>query len=365
MKIRKIILYNFRNHQTLNLTFNKNLVILTGKNATGKTNILEAIYFLSTGTSFRTHKTEALISIGSDFLKINSEIETQEGNFTFEVEILRDGKSKRKVNSQTITKVTDFIGKIKSVVFYIKDIDIISGEPEKRRNFLDNEIPQIRPPYYFYLRRFYHALSQRNKLLKDIKERRETQESIDTFDIPLAEAGAYIIEKRLEFIKSLSYFIDHFYKEIGQQEDSLKINYIPSVPISCEENRNKIKDIFIENLKKTQLQDIELGRTSIGPQKDDIEFYLGDRNLRYFGSLGEQKTMSLCLRLAEIKYIQERFKDTPIILFDDLFSELDRDRICSILNLLLKIEDSQIFITSTEIPSNININMQNCEIFEM
>ena len=349
MLIKSINIKNFRNYEEEEVVFHPKLNIITGKNAQGKTNLIEAINLLSLAKSFRTKKEHEMIMRGKDFFSVKGDFE--KNNKEYSVEIIQNIDNSRKnkylINGAEKTKIFDIFGGVFTIVFSPEDIEIVKGSPEKRRSFLDREIILLRPVYYKKLRKYKRILDQRNALLK--------QEIVDdtlleVYDEALAEAGADVVFERLAYISILNEAGKENERKISGEEEELNIIYESNT--KCEEKieKKEIKQGFLEELEKTHERDKKAGTTEKGPHRDDIRLIVNDNELKIFGSQGQKRTAALSLKLAEEKLIRKEIGEKSIILLDDVMSELDADRQ---KNIIEGFEGNQIFITDADISKSV------------
>lgn len=355
MYIKKIELNNFRNYSELSLDFDSRLNLILGNNAQGKTNLLEAVYVSSIGRSFRTNRDTDLIKFGCDYARINTKTEKEYTDGSVEIILSKNKNKYAKVDGVKIRKASELLKNIYLVIFSPEDLKLVKDEPEKRRKFIDRELCQIKPAYYDNLAKYKKILMQRNAYLKEY----ETDKSIlDVWDIQLARHGAAITEYRNEFIKKLSLLSGNIHSGISNGREKLEIKYAPNLEIS--DDKKTQEEIFYSALKKAFENDIRQRTTTRGPHKDDIEFFINDINARSFGSQGQQRTAALSLKLAEISIIKEESGETPILLLDDVMSELDLER----QEYLIKsLSEMQLFITTTEIPDILKEKQADGKLF--
>lgn len=343
MRINKLVLRNFRNYSELSIGFKDNINILIGNNAQGKTNILEAMYLGAIGRSHRT-------SVESDLVRWSETMSAVEISF-----IRQDIDNKLLFKLKTDTareiyfneypiKLKELVGSLNIVLFSPEDLWLIKGVPALRRRFLDVEISQAVPTYYRYLMQYSRILSQRNNLLKKIRERKESASLLDSWDDQLAKAAVYIVNKRLESIKKLGMLANLMQRKLTASKENLTIVYKQANGEECIP-----KDLYGWYLKKLvtlKNDDIMRGTTSVGPHRDDIILKVNDKDLRSFGSQGQQRTGILALKLAELEFLKSETGEYPILLMDDVMSELDIKRR---QQLLLFIHNRiQTFITATD-----------------
>lgn len=338
MYIKEIELTNFRNYENLHLEFNKNVNFIIGNNAQGKTNLLEGIFMSSIGKSFRTSKDTEMIMFNKEFCRIK--VKAQKELFPLEVDILlkKDQGKNIKVDGISVTKTSDLLENIYIVIFSPEDLKIVKDEPEKRRKFIDRELCLLKPSYYNNLSNYKKVLQQRNTYLK---EKNVDSSVLDIWDMQLSHYGAKIIEERKVFIKKINLISNKIHSNITNGKENLRIEYDPN--IKYEDN---IENKLYNSLKKSFDNDYRLRTTTVGPHRDDIQFFIDDINVRSFGSQGQQRTAALSLKLAELNLIKEESGENAILLLDDVMSELDSTR----QEFLIKsLADIQLFITTTEI----------------
>ncbi|MBK5245693.1 MAG: DNA replication/repair protein RecF [Peptostreptococcaceae bacterium] len=354
MFIKKIELNNFRNYIHLDMDFHKKVNILLGKNAQGKTNLVEAIYFTSIGKSFRTNKDNEMIGFDGEFARVKIIAEKNEEPLELELLIKKEGKEVKK-EGYKLSKTSEMLDNIYIVVFSPEDLRIVKDEPEKRRKFIDRELCQLKPVYYNNLSRYKKILQQRNALLKgkEIKE-----DILKVWDISICEVGSEIIRQRREFIEKINIISKEIHKEITNNKEILDIIYESN--IEYVENIEKQKDFYLKKLEKNWKNDIYKGNTSVGPHKDDLKLIVNGIDIRNYGSQGQQRTAALSLKLAEVKLIEEEKREKPILLLDDVLSELDSTRQKYLINSL---KDLQIFITTTEISKFLEESLSEKNIY--
>ena len=343
MKVNKIILGNFRNYINLTLNFTQNINIFIGENAQGKTNILEAIYYAAMGHLHRTNTDAELIrwqqdsaSISIFFSRLNVE-----NNLLFKFKV--NQKKEIITNSYTI-KSNELIGLLNVVLFSPEDLMLIKGMPNMRRRFLDIEISQISPVYYKQLLKYNRIVSQRNTLLKKIRENKEKPEMLDAWDEQLAIVGSQIVKKRYIVIKKLAMLANLMHRKITNNKENLTVIYhkhgIDGTDIESLAEEYKCK------LVESRQNDIWRGSTSVGPHRDDLIMSVNGVNLRTYGSQGQQRTGVLALKLAELEFIKSEAGEYPILLLDDVMSELDASRREHLIGFIQ--DRIQTFITATE-----------------
>lgn len=352
MIIKSIELADFRNYDTLNLTFDKGTNILYGDNAQGKTNILEAIYVVATTKSHKGSKDKDIINFNKEEAHIRAYIEKDEVETRIDMH-LRSSKSKGiAIDGQKIKKAAELLGLLNVVFFSPEDLGIIKNGPSERRRFVDMELCQLDNFYLYNLNSYNKIVNQRNKLLKDLYFNPSLKETLNIWDSQLVSFGSKIIERRQIFVDQLNEIIYDIHKKLSGDKEELKIKYEPDVSI----------EDFEQSLRFSQERDIKLKQTCVGPHRDDFSFIVGDIDIRKFGSQGQQRTAALSLKLAEIELVKKLTKDTPVLLLDDVLSELDANRQNYLLN---SIGDIQTIITCTGLDEFINNRFEIDKIYRV
>jgi len=351
MVISNLKLVNYRNHEYSDINFGKKVNIIYGNNAQGKTNILESLYLFATGRSHRTNKSRELIRFGTDYANVKITFESKSGMNTGEMVILTDQKRRIKINEVPINRIGQLMGFFNVVMFSPEDLNLIKEGPSQRRRFLDIGISQIRPNYFYYLQQYVKVLEQRNKLLKEISVKSSLKETLSVWDEKLVEYGSKIIWYRELYIKKLSEFARQVHFNITLGCEKLDISYFPGIRSDQIESEKKIKELFQIQLLHNSKREIESGMTLVGPHRDEIEFVINNVTVKHFASQGQQRTVVLSLKLAEMEFIKEYTGEYPVLLLDDIMSELDKSRQNFLTN---KIEDKQVIITCTDIDKFVN-----------
>lgn len=334
MFIKSLKLADFRNYNELDIQFVKGTNILYGDNAQGKTNILEAIYLCGTTKSHKGSKDREIIKFDQEEAHIRSIIE--KNNMDYQIDIhLRKNKTKGiAINKIPIRKASELFGIVNFVFFSPEDLNIIKNGPSERRRFLDLELCQLDKLYLYHLTKYNKIVNQRNKLLKDIPYQNDLRDTLSVWDLQLVEYGIKIIERRNEFIHQLNEIIYEIHKKLTGDKEEISIQYEQSVSQSE----------FLSRLERNIEKDIKLKNTSVGPHRDDINFLIKNIDIRKYGSQGQQRTAALSLKLAEIELVEKIMHDKPILLLDDVLSELDSNRQNYLLNSINK---TQTLITCT------------------
>lgn len=340
--LKSLLIDNFRNLSTTRLNFESGINVFVGQNAQGKTNLLEAIAVLSTGSSNRTNLDQDLIKWGKNYFFLEAAIDDQAGLEKISIGYQRNNK-KIKINNVLCSRIKDLIGSLPLVYFSPEDLNLIKGSPEIRRKFIDNQLCQAFPLYYDYLIRYRNLLQQRNNFLK--KNQNQAQKNIEPWDIQLAETGAFLSIKRKNFIKEITPLAKDYYQSIAEADGNLKIEYSPRLKVGSDDKKDWEVAIF-EALKRNRNKDFLNRQTSVGPHRDEVLLYLDNKLLRNFGSQGQQRTAALTLKIAECDYISQVKQRKALLLLDDVFSELDSKRQQALLKIIRG--NMQTFITTTD-----------------
>lgn len=348
MKINSLKLLNFRNYEKIEVSFSPNYNIIYGNNGVGKTNLIEGIYVLALTKSFRGSVDKILLMNNKDVCRIEGVVKDKyEDKYKI---ILKDGGKKVKINDNKVEKLSDYISKINVVLFNPDDLRFIKDSPSIRRNSVNLEISQLNNIYLKNLNMYNKLLKQRNSYLKTMNLNANSYSSyIDVLTEKLIDCGEKIYKSRKEYIDSLNDNLSNYYNEICDIDD-LKLEYVSDF-------KNFDKDMIINKYRDNLNRDIIMGKTSIGIHHDDIKFKLGKYNIKDYGSEGQQKNAIIAYKLAELDIFKKIKGNYPILILDDLFSELDVNKINNILNLINK--DIQTFITTTEI-DKINNDILKC-----
>lgn len=341
MKLSKLRLYDFRNFEKLDIEFESGLNILYGDNAQGKTNVLESIFFLSNFEPAIASREAQLIRFGRPLAYLKGIFETDTGFIEREITLYKNKKKIVKEQGKKVNKRDEIISDIKTVFFSPDDLKIVKGEPQIRRKYLDMILYQARPALYKYLKSYYKVLSQRNMLLKSIKRNPKLINTLDPWDKQLSKFGALLIKERLKILKKLSRMVKKLFLRYTQGRSNLDIKYLSSVKIS---NLKNFDQEFLNLLKDKRSTDVMRTYTSIGPHRDDIQFLIDGIDARYFASQGQQRLITLCLKFTERDFIKEIYGTPPILLLDDVMSELDILR----RRLILEDKKQQVLLTTTD-----------------
>ena len=334
MYIEKIKLQNFRNYEQLELSLNKDINIIYGNNAQGKTNILEAIFLSSFGKSFRTNKEKEMIRFNEQRCLV--EIFYQKKNRDGKVKIEISTKKQISLNGVKLKKLSELLGNINIVIFTPDDINILKDGPASRRRFLDMMIGQLRPNYVYNLNMYLKTIEQRNNYLRQIREENKPEEMLEIWDENLAEYGEKIYIYRNEFIEKLLNKINNIHKNITDAKEEIRIEYLSN----CDNKEN-----YLKLLKERRKLDIIKGYTTKGIHRDDFVIYINDKEVSTYGSQGQNRTAVLSLKLSELQVVYDEIGEYPILLLDDFMSELDEVRRKNFLN---NIKNTQVILTGTD-----------------
>lgn len=354
MYIESIELSDYRNYEKLNIKFDKKLNILFGDNAQGKTNILESIYLCGTNKSHRGSKDAEIIRFGMDESHIKMYF--NKDGISNRVDMhLKKGKAKGiAYNGIPLRKASELFGKINIIFFSPEDLNIIKNGPAERRKFIDMELSQIDKIYMNNLINYNKVLNQRNKLIKDINYSSDKMlsDTLDIWDDQLIKYGSNIIEGRYEFIENLNDIIREIHWKLSGEKEEIKLKYEPNV--KCDEFERKIQE--------NRGRDIKYKTTHCGPHRDDIGFYINEIDVRKFGSQGQQRTSALSLKLSEIELVKKMIDDVPVLLLDDVLSELDSKR----QNQLIKsLEGIQTVVSCTGLDEFVENNVNSARVYRI
>lgn len=342
------MLKNYRNYEHLEATFDGKIHVIKGENAQGKTNVMESIYVLAMAKSHRTSQDKQLIRWEEEYAKIEGSIEKRHGSLPMKLVISTKGK-KAKVNHIEQSKLSRYVGNMNVVMFAPEDLNIVKGSPQVRRRFIDMEIGQVSPVYLHTLSQYQKALNQRNQFLKMQRGSKVKDEvMLEVYTEQLINLGAQIIQKRFEFIRLLENWARPIHSGISRGKEILTIMYRPSIHVSEDEQLSKIKEGLQEKFVKIKTKEWERGMTLAGPHRDDLAFYVNDKDVQQYGSQGQQRTTALSVKLAEIELIYKEIGEYPILLLDDVLSELDDHRQSHLLNTIQGKVQTFVTTTSTE-----------------
>lgn len=352
MFIESIHLKNFRNYETLDLKFSPGTNILYGNNAQGKTNILEAVYVCGTTKSHRGSRDKEIIRFSEEESHIRMIVKKESITYRIDMHLKKNKAKGVAINGIPIRKARELFGIVNLVFFSPEDLNIIKNGPGERRHFLDMELCQLDKLYLTDLGNYNHIVNQRNKLLRDLVFRPELEDTLEIWDKQLAEYGERIIKKRKNFVNELNLIIRDIHRKLSGRTEELEILYEPNVP----EGELELQ------LQAGRERDLKLRTTSAGPHRDDLCVQINGIDIRKYGSQGQQRTAALSLKLSEIHLVKQKISDTPILLLDDVLSELDSSR----QNYLLdSIHDIQTLITCTGLDDFVNNQFTINKVFRV
>ncbi|MCK4260896.1 MAG: DNA replication/repair protein RecF [Halanaerobiales bacterium] len=347
MYVERLYLKNYRNIAEVDLSFNPSLNLMIGSNAQGKTNILESIYLLGTGSSHRTNRSQDIISWEKDYFFIKSSIKKRQREMSISYGF-NGSKKDIKIDNNPIQRISDLMGYVNVVIFSPEDLQMVKGSPSFRRHFLNLEISQVNPYYYHNLQKYNQVLQQRNLLLKEIRKNKSKRDLLFIWNQQLVDLGSRLIKKRLEVIGKLDILARLIHRKITGGRENLIIGYDSTLgKVTNEMTHEEIQEMFETRLIKEQENEILRGVTLVGPQRDDLDLLVNNINIRKFGSQGQQRTTALALKIAELEFMKSEMGEYPILLLDDVFSELDLSRKKHLLGVIR--DRIQTFITSTDL----------------
>ena len=321
MRIKTLTLKNFRNYSEQTLSFHPELNVLTGANAQGKPNAAEAVFFLCTGYSPRANKDKLVVKNGEEFAEVNGTAESAYGKVSVKIGFSRNDKKKVSINGQEISRIGELMGNISSVFFNPAELKLVQDSPEDRRRFMNISLSQMSKNYFYALQKYNKILLQRNNLLKD-KDFHLIKDTLPVWDAQLSKVASVIIKQRNAFLAEISPIAKEKHQFLSDGAEVLELKSESGYSGTEEE----IETAFKRDLEQGFERDLRLGYTALGPHRDDIKFILNGEDARVFGSQGQQRTVALSLKLAETEIFKKRFNEYPILILDDVLSELDKKR---------------------------------------
>ena len=340
MKITRAQLTNYRSYEACVLAPCEGVNVLLGDNGQGKTNVLEALYLCCTGRSHRTRQDRELIRWGADFASVKVEAERRDGSHEVEIVMPALGRRRLKIAGQAASKSGELMGHVTGVLFSPEDLRTVKDGPAERRRFVDMALSQIAPAYYYALQRYARALKQRGEVLKAASVQPGLMATLDSWDEQLAAAGAELMARRRSYIAGLSETAREIHGEISDGRERLEIRYAPNVGAGDDAQS------ILDALFAARETDVRRMVTSFGPHRDDVQLLIGDKDVRAFGSQGQQRTAALAMRLSELHVMREAMGEWPMLMLDDVMSELDPGRRRQLVGRLKGI---QTFITCTDV----------------
>ncbi|WP_077329839.1 DNA replication/repair protein RecF [Virgibacillus siamensis] len=363
MHIEQLKLKNYRNYTELELTFDDKINVIIGENAQGKTNLMEAIYLLAFTKSHRTTREKELIQWEADYAKIEGRITKRSQSFPLEIVLSGKGK-KAKLNRIEQKRLSDYIGTLNVVMFAPEDLTLVKGPPQIRRRFIDMELGQIQPKYIYHLGQFQKILKQRNHFLKQLQRNYQTDRTmLDVLTEQLVEHAATLLERRFIFLELLRKWAAPIHHGISRELENLEITYAPTIDVSEDAEKGTIESIYRNQFQEIQEKEIERGTTLIGPHRDDLIFHVNGKNVQTYGSQGQQRTAALSVKLAEIELIFNEVGEYPVLLLDDVLSELDDFRQSHLLNTIQG--KVQTFVSTTSVKGINHETLKDAELFRV
>jgi DNA replication and repair protein RecF len=364
MNIERLQLTNYRNYESLTLDFSPKINVFIGENAQGKTNVMESIYVLAMAKSHRTSNDKELIRWNEDYGKIEGVLQKKYGAVPIELTVSKKGK-KGKVNHLEQTKLSNYVGQMNVVMFAPEDLNVVKGSPQVRRRFIDMEIGQISPTYLHDLLNFQKILKQRNSILKSNQGRSALADDVmfDIYTDQYVQAAVQIIRKRFNFMDLLQEWAEPIHFGISRGLEKLVIQYKTVSGLEKNMSAEEMATYLKNDLEKVKKREIERGVTLVGPHRDDLQFFVNEYDVQVYGSQGQQRTTALSLKLAEIELIKQETKEAPILLLDDVLSELDDYRQSHLLNTIQG--EVQTFVTTTNVDGINHETIKNAKMFHV
>ena len=369
MRIKSLKLLYFRNYLSMNIDVHPSLNVLVGNNANGKTNIIESIFCLALGRSYRTKSDSECIMFGETATAMSCVVNKNDKNLDIMLGISNKGKS-AKIAGVKKTKLTDFVGELNVVLFSPEDLQLVKGSPSLRREFINREFYQFSRIYHKYYLMYQHLLKQRNSYLKDMRKNPKDEMSLaylETLTSQLAKVAIYITKERVSFVQDISELTYKNMMNISNGQESLKIRYkssvLESLNIADVTNEGFTEENLTKVMMKKSFDDIMRGSTKIGPHQDDLEFYINDLDAKMYASQGQQRSIVLSLKLAEINYLKSKTGTYPVLLLDDVLSELDKNRQLKLLDAIN--ENVQTFITTPSISDIKEDLLKKAKVFKI
>ena len=369
MRIKSLKLLYFRNYLSMNIDVHPSLNVLVGNNANGKTNIIESIFCLALGRSYRTKSDSECIMFGETATAMSCVVNKNDKNLDIMLGISNKGKS-AKIAGVKKNKLTDFVGELNVVLFSPEDLQLVKGSPSLRREFINREFYQFSRIYHKYYLMYQHLLKQRNSYLKDMRKNPKDEMSLaylETLTSQLAKVAIYITKERVSFVQDISELTYKNMMNISNGQELLKIRYKSSVLESLNIVDVMDEGFTEENLTKVMMKksfdDIMRGSTKIGPHQDDLEFYINELDAKMYASQGQQRSIVLSLKLAEINYLKSKTGTYPVLLLDDVLSELDKNRQLKLLYAIN--ENVQTFITTPSISDIKEDLLKKAKVFKI
>ena len=345
MRIKNLKLKNFRNYGDLDIDFAGSFNVIYGNNAQGKTNIIEAIFLCASGRSHRTSKDIELLKYGAPGFRVALALEKDGNEEVIEINFTPQEKKKIRINEIPLKRIGDLLGHLNAVIFSPEDLLIIKQGPAERRRFTDIILSQLRTSYFYDLQQYAKILYQRNTLLKNINGRKDLESTLEVWDRHLVNTGTRIMSARRSFVKKLAVLAAARHEILSNDTEKLSLKYSPSVDLGDDDGNEMIAVKYMKLLEKNRWKEIQKGTSIFGPHRDDIDIILNGESTKIYGSQGQQRTSVLSMKLAEIDLIKEETENFPVLLLDDVMSELDDSRKGYLME---SIHGMQTFIACTE-----------------
>lgn len=354
MFIKRLQMLNYRNYNVLDISLGPHVNVFMGDNAQGKTNILEGIYYCAFARSHRTSKDRELINWNADNALLSVSVGRERLDKRIDISILKDGKKAIQINKIKIKKIGELFGNFNVVMFSPEDLKIIKDSPGVRRKFIDMELCQLNPKYYYNLVQYNKVLNERNSILRN---RNINKDILDVYDMQLVEFGYNIIISRLDYIQKLNKYSNKIHSDITSGKEKIEFKYVSTI-----KDMENIKENFYSLLEKNRIRDCERGITTVGPHRDDFIVLINDIDTKSYGSQGQQRTAVLTIKFSSLRIIKELTGEYPVLLLDDVLSELDFSRKKYILSTIGEI---QTIITCTGIEDLYEYLDNNSKVFKV
>ncbi|AUS99079.1 DNA replication/repair protein RecF [Nostoc sp. CENA543] len=350
MYLKTINLRHFRNYQEQEVKFTAAKTILVGNNAQGKSNLLEAVELLATLRSHRMARDRDIVQEGEPVAKIDAVVERQTGVIDLSLTLRRNGRRTVALNGESLRRQMDFLGVLNAVQFSSLDLELVRGSPEARRNWLDTLLVQLEPVYAHILQQYNHVLRQRNALLKKLQDSISTTQKSELalWDAQLAITGTKVIRRRDRALQRLAPIAAAWHASISGSTELLQIQYTPNVPLT-QTQPEQVQQAFLTKIQQRAVAELNRNTTLVGPHRDEVELTINQTPARQYGSQGQQRTLVLALKLAELQLIEEVIKEPPLLLLDDVLAELDPSRQNQLLDAIQ--DRFQTLITTTHLSS--------------
>ncbi len=355
MIVKKLKIENYRNFKKEEFELNEHLNIFIGDNGQGKTNLMESIYLTSIGRTFRLNSENELINFNENHSIIEVDLQKNNYNMKIKLQLEKNKKKQVLVNGVKLDKTSEMIGILNNVIFTPDDMKIIKGSPSERRKFVNIDISQIKPKYKYLLSKYKKVCTERNAILKNYYTKSENKDIINIWNDYLVNIGAEIILYRHDYINKLKNYATNIYADISGNKEKFELNYLCNAGNVNNMDKEEIKKYFYQKINSNFNHEIQNKITMYGPHKDDISIKINDKECKYFGSQGQQRSAILSIKLAEIEIIKEEIGEYPVLLLDDVLSELDNKRKGYLIN---HIQGVQTFITTTD-DHDLNILTKN------